>query len=266
MLYRQYPPHPALMPYVKCYWSITAEGLIDLMCCKPFLAEGFEFSFNLGDTLAVASGDCSVETSQGACITGPMTRPAIVRPSGRLEVLGVCFRPGGAYHFFPYPAAELVDWCGDAGDLPGAESLPVERIRNNCLTKESRIEEIDAFLTTLLRKRNLSEDLRLAQALGAIESSRGRISVGRLSGLAGLSIRQLERLFKERIGIMPKQLCRNLRFKQLFNCLTKCPPDRLASIAAACGYYDQSHMISEFKYYTGKSPAAFFDHSVQTRS
>jgi AraC-like DNA-binding protein len=56
----------------------------------------------------------------------------------------------------------------------------------------------------------------------------------------------------------PKQLCRNLRFKYVFKYLVKPPTESWAAIALACGYYDQSHMINEFKHYTGSSPAAFF--------
>jgi AraC-like DNA-binding protein len=29
-------------------------------------------------------------------------------------------------------------------------------------------------------------------------------------------------------------------------------------MALACGYYDQAHMINEFRYFTGTSPAEFF--------
>jgi len=57
---------------------------------------------------------------------------------------------------------------------------------------------------------------------------------------------------------MPKQLCRSLRFKHVFKRLSASKVESNAELALACGYYDQSHLIKDFKYYTGKSPTAFF--------
>jgi AraC-like DNA-binding protein len=58
--------------------------------------------------------------------------------------------------------------------------------------------------------------------------------------------------------VSPKQLCRSLRFKSVFEHLAASPSDSWTSTALACGYYDQSHMVRDFKHYTGASPAAYF--------
>jgi transcriptional regulator GlxA family with amidase domain len=101
-------------------------------------------------------------------------------------------------------------------------------------------------------------DSRAAAALSIIESHKGRVDIDRLAELAGMSIRQLERRFGERVGMSPKELCRILRFKNVFKHLAAYAADGWASTALACGYYDQSHMIRDFKHYAGTSPAAYF--------
>lgn len=103
------------------------------------------------------------------------------------------------------------------------------------------------------------EDPDVAAALRVIVSNRGKIRIELLAKSVGMSRRQLERKFKERVGISPKRLCRNLRFKNLLVHLSASGKDSWASTALAFGYYDQSHMVNDFKEFTGISPTAYVD-------
>jgi transcriptional regulator GlxA family with amidase domain len=91
-----------------------------------------------------------------------------------------------------------------------------------------------------------------------MEERKGQINIDRLATLIGMSGRHLERRFKEQVGMSPKQLCRNLRFKNIFRHLAAYPADSWVSTALACGYHDQAHMIHDFRRFTGTSPAAYF--------
>jgi AraC-like DNA-binding protein len=258
MHYQEYTPHPALTPYVKCYWCLVLAGWKDAAGRQRFLAEGVEVSFNLGGPVSIAAGDRPPRAAQGVSLSGPMTRPMVLRHAGALDLLGVCFRPGGAYPFLSYPASELVDACAGLDDLLGSAGLQLaDRIRNSATARE-RVAALDEFFLARLGGAR-RDDVRVRRALGSIESLGGRVSVDQLARLAGLSSRQLERRFKECVGIPPKQLCCSLRFKNVFKCLTRHPAEQWASVAAACGYYDQSHMINEFRRFTGASPAAYFE-------
>ena len=257
MLFSEYSPHPALAPYVRCYWSLALPCSRDV-ASQRYLTEGVEVAFNLGGPVSIDSGERPPRTARGAFVSGPMTTPMRMQYSGALDLLGICFRPGGAYRFLPYPASELVDACANVDDLLGAEGLGfVDRVRNDA-TQRERVAALDGFLLAQLGRAR-HDDVRIRRALGTIETLGGRVSVDQLARLAGLSNRQLERRFKECVGIPPKQLCRSLRFKSVFKCLTRNPADRWPSVAVACGYYDQSHMINEFRRFTGVSPAAYFE-------
>jgi transcriptional regulator GlxA family with amidase domain len=102
----------------------------------------------------------------------------------------------------------------------------------------------------------------VAKALHTLEANQGRVSIEDLATGTRLSSRQLEPKFRERVGISPKKLCRNIRFKNVFKHLTDFPAENWASVALACGYYDQAHMIRDFRHFTGVSPTVYFDRQL----
>lgn len=63
---------------------------------------------------------------------------------------------------------------------------------------------------------------------------------------------------KERIGVTPKQLCRNIRFMNVYKNIETSPYIDLADVALSCGYYDQAHLINEFEHFTETSPTEYF--------
>jgi AraC-like DNA-binding protein len=223
-----------------------------------FLAEGVQLAFNLADPIEPVGTAGESLTPQLSYIFGPMTTPMRIRTLGRMEVLGVCFRPARAYPFISYPADELTNRCIRADDILDSGALRiVERILKDCHMTDERLEILDLHFLHQLEK-EVSKDFSTAAAADRIETNRGRVKIYSLAKSVGWSSRQLERRFKERVGMSPKQLCRNVRFKSAFQHLASSRRDPFASTAMDCGYYDQSHMIKDFKHYTGTSPAAFF--------
>jgi AraC-like DNA-binding protein len=260
MFFREHHTSPRLAPYIRSFWTLEAEAPLGPNAGQGlrFLAEGLEFTFNLADPIDIESNNGAVKTMVASGITGPMIRPMKLKPSGAVNLFGICFRPGGSYPFFKIPAHELVDQFPDVSDLWGSAGCKfVDRIQNDCLTPESRIETISAYLLHLLDK-NLRDDTTIKAAIDIIECFKGRIFVDDLARHLGMSCRHLERKFKERIGMTPKQLCRNARFKHAYKQIEASQRKKWADMALTCGYYDQAHMINEFRYFTGASPAEFF--------
>ncbi|MBT8340061.1 MAG: helix-turn-helix transcriptional regulator [Desulfatitalea sp.] len=182
--------------------------------------------------------------------------------TGSVNLFGICFRPGGGYPFFKYPAHELVNQSVDVADLCRTrEGQFVEQIQNDCPTTPTRIEAANTYLINCLES-NLRDDDVTLKAIEIIESCKGRISIARLAQTLGLSHRHLTRKFKERIGMTPKQLCRNIRFKQVYKLIESSSDHNWADAALTCGYYDQSHFINEFRWFTGRSPDAYFCSSL----
>jgi len=259
MIFCEYPPHKDLKPYIRSYWILKYDTPVSTDEGQQFLADGVEVMFNLGDPVVVIENGTSSRAGINTGFSGPMSQPMLMKPSGRIDLFGVCFRAGGAYSFFSLPANELANRCADLQDLWGAGGRrALDRIHDDRSSTAQRIRYLDAFFLHKLSQ-NRNDDVALAKALHALQVSQGRISIEDLATSTRLSCRQLERKFKERVGISPKKLCRNLRFKSVFKYLSDFPGDDWSSVAVACGYYDQAHMIRDFKHFTGFSPTVYFD-------
>lgn len=79
------------------------------------------------------------------------------------------------------------------------------------------------------------------------------LTVGTLADEACLGKRQFERVFREQVGMNPKEYSRVVRFQKSLRML-QCGSRNYAGIAAECGYADQSHFIREFKSMSGHTP------------
>jgi len=81
-------------------------------------------------------------------------------------------------------------------------------------------------------------------------------SVNTVAGELGLSERHLRRLFHETIGMGPKSFAKLTRFRRAVRAARETSHAGWASIALAAGYYDQAHLISEFRLIAGATPEA----------
>jgi AraC-like DNA-binding protein len=72
----------------------------------------------------------------------------------------------------------------------------------------------------------------------------------------GVSERHLRRVFRETVGVSPKSFAKLTRFHRALRAARESAPASWASIAAAAGYYDQAHLIAEFRAIAGVTPRA----------
>jgi len=79
------------------------------------------------------------------------------------------------------------------------------------------------------------------------------VDVARVAAHLGVSSRQLERRFQRCVGLSPKFFARLRRFQRVFPELEH---EGWVGAAAACGYYDQAHLIRDFRAFAGEPPAA----------
>jgi AraC-like DNA-binding protein len=97
------------------------------------------------------------------------------------------------------------------------------------------------------------ETRSMAAAIGTLRASGGNAPIDRLAQTTGLSRRQFERRFSERVGLPPRLFGRIVRFQRAFRHLGA---ESGAAVAARCGYADQAHLIREIRRFAGQTPAA----------
>jgi AraC-like DNA-binding protein len=164
----------------------------------------------------------------------------------------VSFHPGGLHRLLRLPMHEMVDQYFDASLLLGAE---IDQVLLQ-VRKESDFDKMiviveDYFLKKLGRLKSL---LPVDRVLMRMVKAKNILSINQLAQQACVSLRQLERQFKERIGISPILFSRLLRFDHARHLREKHPELTWLTVAIMCGYADQMHMIRDFKEFACTSP------------
>lgn len=82
-----------------------------------------------------------------------------------------------------------------------------------------------------------------------------------IAGKAAITERAVQMRFKKYVGYSPKELLRYLRFKQVVTYLMPLQGKEVDwyDVIVQFGYHDQSHLIRDFRYYTGGTPTQFLE-------
>jgi AraC-like DNA-binding protein len=188
---------------------------------------------------------------RGAYVFGVSRRAVLTKPTGRLVVAGVVFKPGCAVAALPVTARALGDRGRPLADFWGrrAGSL-VER-----LAAASGFSERTAILECEILARLRPMDSEVSSGVKRLASD----PKTRVSSIAvgGAAIRRLERKFRSQVGASPKRLARIFRLQQALRLRAEEEPRTWASLAAAAGYSDQAHFVREFTAFVGEPPGRF---------
>ena len=98
-----------------------------------------------------------------------------------------------------------------------------------------------------------------------LERRHGAVEIAHLASGHGVSTRQLERAFLEQVGVAPKIFGRLARLSHALDLRRKDAREEWASIALAAGFFDQSHMVRDFRALTGETPERFMALSERAR-
>lgn len=236
-------PHPALLPWVQCYWWLDFAGV-----------EGEGYRENLypdgGCTLIFHLQDA--ETEGSFIQITQQAHQKLFRQRARM--VGVRFLPGGAFHLLQLPLGELDKISYAASDF---KSIPHETLwqqLRECSSPLDCFSLLDEWLIQQLARHSTTKghvQLALPQLLDLFTPVHDVIA--QLPG----SRRAFERHFKLETGCTPAQLKILLRVR-LARYLIKTRPDlSLTDIALQCGYFDQAHFIRQFTRITGMSPGQY---------
>lgn len=234
-VYSEIPAPHSLSDAIECFWhSRQTSGTAVMHRVVP---DGCT------DLLFIRSRDEPVLQ-----VVGAMTRFQDVRLEPGAEFLGVRFRAAmGAAHL-GVCAGEIVDEVVDLECLWGAKG---RRLRERLAVAKS-VSARAALIGECFPIASARTPVQ--QAIGMLERARGRQQLDTLASQCGLSIRQFRRRCVEESGLSPKLLARILRFRYAWQ-RADAETGEQAGLAAECGYSDQSHMIAEFRRFSGRTPA-----------
>ncbi|GAB3641260.1 AraC family transcriptional regulator [Spirosoma arcticum] len=246
MSYQELTPiNDALRPFIECFWitspgvnqvpkRITPDGCCDLIYPLPALTG----------------------TLTAPLLVGTMTHWTLSTTVPATDLLGIRFRPGGIYPFLKIPLHLFTDAQLDMNEVVADLGT---QLQNNLLEIDDwpgRFQALERYLYERLQRVNYSAPLIMPVVQHLIKYN-GQISIDHVSDQANVSRRQLERLFRQYIGVSPKLLARILRFRHLKAMLRTGQNDSLMGIAFDNGYTDHAHLTKEFKEFTGLTPTAY---------
>ena len=189
-------------------------------------------------------------------VGGLRARQVTTRHEGRSHGIHIDLAPPAARGIFGLPLRELA--CGQAPlDEVLDEPFLAER-----LAQATSWDERFRLLDEVFARRLGQPPPEVEWAWRTIVDACGGVRVSRVAKRLGWSRKRLVARFGEHVGVSPKTLARIARFERARVLVeTEQPPD-WARIAVECGFYDQSHLINEFRAFTGRTPETFFQDAV----
>lgn len=249
-------PGPPLDALIDDLYYLAGPAPYSRMKVPPMPSENL--MVNLGAPFRLR--DAIPSAPPAACVdswcTGLWTRYYLVDWPPSVRLVGVHFKPGGAYPFLGTPLSELRDQVVPMEAIWGRFAAELRERLHDAPTAPAAL----ALLEKLLRARLLDApdgvDL-VRHAIGQIAGRHGAVSIRTLSDRAGVSVNHLGTQFKRVVGIPPKRLARIYRFARVVTSLDAAGPVDWSHLAHQAQYYDQSHFNKDFVAFTGHSPTDY---------
>ncbi|MGI8599750.1 MAG: helix-turn-helix domain-containing protein [Chitinophagaceae bacterium] len=255
VLHQVYIPHPALREFVVSFITVDAvltESMDTVVTPYP-PAPHQSFIFYGDHSIKMKKeGSSSFELQPSIVVVGPQFTRVNLMVMKRLKAVRVDFHPGGLYRLLRIPMTHLYDGGFDAFDVIGNEIRSINQQLLDAPDMELSKNIVENFL--LKKIKNLKEALPFDGAMRQLLLNDGNIPIEKIASLACLSLRQFERKCTERIGIPPKAFARIARFSKAYRIREAKPDLTWTAIAYEAGYFDQMHLIRDFKEFAGVTP------------
>lgn len=232
-------PGPDLAPFVARYWAVTW----DLRGQPPYRQ------------LVVPYPNVHLTFVNGVGRVHGVARGHVFRElAGLGRVFGVAFRPGCFRPFLRSPVSGLTDRAVPASDVFGPDVPEAAIATADDETGMRRI--VERFLVANLPARDpVAEEVADIVARVADEPTITRVDD--LADVLGTSVRRLQRLFADYVGVGPKWVIRRYRLHEITERMAAGGWIDWAGLAADLGYADQAHLSRDFTAIVGESPTQY---------
>jgi AraC-like DNA-binding protein len=252
---KYYSPHPALQNFVLAIIAIDEQlpgGISHVITpYPPTPLQSIMFYFE-HPILMQKEGSSVFERQSPVVVVGPQYSRVNLKVIQKLTSVRVDFKAGGLFRLLGVPMNELFDQGIPADQLFGNEMVQLNEQLLNAHDMDMAVKAIELFL--LKRCSRLKISLPFDVAMNELLCANGNLSIENTASLACMSVRQLERKCIERIGMTPKTFARIIRFSKAYRLRESQPDLSWSAIAGDAGYFDQMHMIRDFKKFAGTTP------------
>jgi len=282
VLYTDHPtlaagtPFPSLWSYESCgrgnrqpvavtadgrreYWLHRSDPLLNTMLPGTHVS----LVVNLGGPWASGRSLPATRLLPPLGVIGPFTRPQLLRVGSHVRAVGAVLPSILARHVFAVPAPDLVDQIVPLEDLWPRHDVAW---LHDSLAGRALPQALAMLRDELLRQLDPAAHMHTVErsAVRVLTARRGRTPIDEVATRHGISRQRLARRFHQATGLSPKLFARTVRFQGLIPALLSSDVSQWAAVASEAGFYDQAHMINEFRSFTGAPPTVFFQPHGET--
>lgn len=257
MKYQTFLPPPSLARLIRFFWVLESDQTTAIPYIYRSMADScIELVFHYKGQFEEVT-PTGTHPQRLALIHGPTQHFSRFVTYEHFGIFGVYLYPYALQQLFNIPTTGLSDQVVYLDEMLSIEGPAIEEQILLAKHHQERYQILVQFFSRQARKYEPSTTIPAIKAISYIIQQGGVSSVKDLAEQSYLSVRQFERKFKQYAGFSPKRYTRIVRFQRAMNEYGN-HQKTLTQIAHECGYYDQSHFISDFKTFSGYSPKIFF--------
>ena len=256
IVYQKYHPTGLLRSYIHYYYYLEHTGIAENATVQRITPDGtIELNFNLAQPVKRKESSNAELILHGSYMVSKLSRHYFIQRTGNVKIFGACFYPWGLVPFVQHSMSELKDQVIDLSYILGSDLTALEDSLYHVIAPEKMVALFEQFICQCFY-RSCQDDQLVVHCARNIIRKKGNVDIGSLTDAYGLSQRRLEQRFVRMIGTNLKLFARLQRFRGTFQNLNK-NASLLTRQALDMGYYDQSHFIHDFNYFSGISPGRY---------
>jgi AraC-like DNA-binding protein len=256
LFHRAWKLPPPLGAFVEHIW--VARGRIGTPWRNAILPDGaVDLMVNLGDPqyLCLGTRHGKLAAFSHSWLSGERMKPIVIEEVGCVDLLGVRFRPGGAWPILHIPVSEFTGHVVELDSLPDLEMEPLRQQLAEAESDDARVLRMQSWLMSRFNK-GTSATPAVRYALKKMDRT-GLARIGQLVAEIGISHKQFLREFEKCVGLKPKAFARIRAFQQVIDFVGNDRDPVWVDAAVTCGYHDQAHFIHEFQDFSGFTPSEY---------
>lgn len=251
-------PSKELMPFIKHFLFLESEGKsIKKLRLFSDGNTGMVFSFKSNLIFTIQNNEMSGYLP-ASFIYGQISEFKDLYLVNEASLIIVVFQPAGINQLMGISAAELRDNIIRTEDLFGWKGLDLWEKLSAPGSFQDKLKTLNAFFIESVAKKTFVNQVLIEASVNFILKNRGTNSIHQLVKHTGYTERHIERTFIECVGLSPKKFVNIVKLHGFLKLLNdKSRYNNLTRISYEAGYSDQSHLIKEFRKYTGITPKEY---------
>ncbi len=242
-----------LSAIIKSFWLIEDDTSTKQI--EKIIPDGYpELIFHYGDLYKIdINGFWELQGNN--LLAGQIKNHFFLENTGKRKVFGIKFQPWALTTLFDLNMGYLTNKVVEVPDEVLKTIQPIKELSVSQLSFQKKVEKMEDWFAAFISEQRFTNHSG-QKAIEMIILSQGKVELKTIHNELGISERSLERYFKKHVGLSPKYFSRIIRFSNIFKIVQGDVWD-WADIFFKAGFYDQSHLIKNFKEFTGEDPSKY---------